>query len=163
MRAKTIILLVVFAAGFAVLSIAFQASQFPKILPHPDPGGKVTELQRVYLDRHTELTKWLIALGYGMLAGLVTKRVTDPANPRLNSFPCSLGATFLVLSLYAGFLSHQSILILVSDRPMSFMGSALTAYPLAAQMILIAMATALLTYALLDPHAGGGKQEVKAP
>jgi hypothetical protein len=153
LRSQRIILLLIFAVGFALLSVSFKRSQFPKDLPHQQSDNTLNDRERVYLDRHTELNKWLIGLAYAILTALVSKRVADPNEPRLNSFACSLGAILLLLSLYAGFLSHQSILIVMSSRPLNYIGSALTAYPLAAQMLLLIAATTILVYALLRPSA----------
>jgi hypothetical protein len=155
MRIQRIVLLLVFAAGFIFLSVSFKRAQFPPAneIPPTQADNTLNERQRVYLDRHTELTKWLIALSYAILAGLVARRFADTNDPRISSFSCSLGAVMLLLSLYAGFLSHQSILILMSFRPLAYLGSSLTVYPLAAQMIFLAAGTAFLVFAFLRPGA----------
>jgi hypothetical protein len=111
MRAQRIILFLTFATGFAVLSITCRHSQLAlgaHDLPPSFADNQLNDRQRVYLDRHTELTKWLIALSYAILAGLVSKRISGSDDSRFSSFSCSLGAVLLLLSLYAGFLSLSS-------------------------------------------------------
>lgn len=161
MRLQMILLLAIFAAGFAILSITFHSTQNPTgsdLPPNfcPDPknlcDNSLTERQRAYLDRLTDVNKWLIALGYGTLVGLITKRTASNDDLRFNSFACSLGGILLILSLYAGFLSYQSILIALSLKPLSAIGSNLTAFPISAQMILLLLATTVLAYAFLRPN-----------
>ena len=155
MRMQKLFLLFLFAAGFVLLSATFRSTQNPepRDLPPQRPENTLTERQRVYLDRHTELNKWLIALSYAILVGLTTKRIANADDPRFSSFACSLGGMLLVLSLYAGFLSYESVLIVMSSKPLSNIGAPITAYPIVAQMIFLAVATAVLAYAFLGPAA----------
>ncbi len=156
MRRQTIVLLLVFVSGLALLSATFKIAQTPQrgeVPSFTDPA--LTERQRVYLDRQDQLAKWLVALSYGVLAGLVTKRLSAE-DARFNTFSCGLGGVLLVLSLYAGFLSFESILILMSLQPLWAIGSHLTSYPLAAQMILLAAGTTSLAFAFLGPNKEGG-------
>ena len=162
MRLQMVLLLVIFVTGFAILSITFRSTQNPaegdlppNFCSNPKNlcDNSLNERQRTYLDRLTEVNKWLIALGYAALVGLITKKITSSDDLRFSSFACSLGGVLLVLSLYAGFLSYQSILITLSLKPLSVIGSSLTAFPISAQMILILLATTVLTYAFLRPKA----------
>jgi hypothetical protein len=156
-KAQKLILLIVFLLGFVYLSVTFKVTQ--NLRP-----GKLTEdlsivslndRQRAYIDHYTESTKWLVGLAYAMLTGLAAKRFNSPEDVRFESFMCLLAASFLVLSLYAGFLSQQAILIALISRPFGYLGSMLTSYPLAAQMFLLVAGTGALVFTFFQPSKKG--------
>lgn len=146
-----IALILLFVFGVAVLTAVFKSAQHPhpSDIAHPQNDNTLTERQRTYLDLHGELAKWLIALSYAMLGGLVSKSFGAKADPRIGSLSCSLGVAILLLSLYAGFLSYESILLLMSRYPLVYIGSDLTTFPVEAQMLLLLAATVALTFSLL--------------
>ncbi|MFP5234320.1 MAG: hypothetical protein ACLGSD_00335 [Acidobacteriota bacterium] len=150
---RRIILVLLFVMGVALLTAVFRYSQTSAASARPHCDNALTERQRTYLDRHTDVTKWLIALSYAMLGGLVSKSFGSKHDPRIGSFSCSIGIILLLLSLYAGFLSYESLLLLMAEYPLSYIGSDLTAFPVGAQMVLLLAATIALAYSFLRSPA----------
>jgi hypothetical protein len=150
---RRITLVLLFLIGIVLLTTIFRFSQISAESTRPQSDNTLTERQRTYLDRHTDLTKWLIALSYAMLGGLVSKSFGTKPDPRIGSFSCSIGIILLLLSLYAGFLSYESLLLLMANYPLSYIGSDLTAFPIGAQMILLLASTVALAYSFLRPPA----------
>ena len=146
---RRIILVLMFVIGIALLTAIFRFSQTSPVSARPLSDNTLSERQRTYLDRHTDLTKWLIALSYAMLGGLVSKSFGTKPDPRIGSFSCTIGIILLLLSLYAGFLSYESILLLMANYSLSYIGSDLTTFPIGAEMILLLAATIALAYSFL--------------
>jgi hypothetical protein len=159
MRLKSVLLWTIFIGGVVVLCASF------KLVQHPDQNqltvnfndGPPTERQKIYIERYTDLNKWLIGLAYAMLAGIVTRHVSAREKGFETSLPMGIGSIFLLLSLFAGFLSYEALLIALSSKTLDHIGSPLTAYPIAIQMILLGIATTLLAFAFLQPETHKAK------
>jgi hypothetical protein len=137
-----------FVALFSVVSVEFKNLQNTQHYPHlDDKDMTLSDRDKSYVDRYTDLSKWLIAVSYALLVGVATKHMEDRGNPLFRSVPFSLGIGLLLLSLYAGFLSYQSVLIVLSSKPMWMLRSGLTSFPVAAQLWFLLGATALLAFA----------------
>jgi hypothetical protein len=150
---KSVVLLTVFIGGLAILCATFKLVQHPERnqLTVKFTDGPPDDRQKLYIDRYTDLNKWLIGLAYAMLAGVITKRTSDHRTGFESSSALEVGCIFLLLSLFAGFLSYESLLIALSSKTLDHIGSPLTAYPIAIQMVLLGVGTTLLAFALLWP------------
>jgi hypothetical protein len=153
MRLKSILLLTIFLGGIVALCASFKLVQHPERnqLTVKFNDGPPNERQKAYIDRYTDLNKWLIGLAYAMLAGVITKRTSGHDKEFESSLALDAGCVFLLLSLFAGFLAYESLLIALSSKTLDHIGSPLTAYPIAIQMILLGGATILLAFALECP------------
>jgi hypothetical protein len=157
-----------FVVLFAVISLEFKKLQNTQDYPHLAANdNELSERDRAYVDRYTDLSKWLITLSYALLAGVATKSVKDKDDSLSRSMPFSIGIGLLVLSLYAGFLSYQSVLIVLSSKPLWMLRSRLTSFPVATQLWLLSAATAFLAFAFFRTSDGAvgvhSHEESKAP
>jgi hypothetical protein len=137
--------------SLAVLFVLFKDFRRDQLsLDHaqiPTADVNLTDRDKTYLDRYMDLTKWLTGISYALLAGLATKRVSEPNETRFVSFPCLLGVTLLVLSLVAGFLCYEGILTVMASEPIWKLRSDLTSFPVSAQLWLLALGTVSLAFA----------------
>ncbi len=157
MSLKSILLWTIFLGGVVVLCASFKLVQHPDLnqLTVKFNDGPPTDRQKLYIERYTDLNKWLIGLAYAMLAGIVTKRISDDGFKR--PLTMEIGSISLLLSLFAGFLSYESLLIALSSKTLDHIGSPLTAYPIAIQMILLGIGTTLLAFGFLRPESSEAK------
>jgi len=147
-RMRRVLLGALFFAIFSIISLAFLRLQNSIDFPHLAPDIMTeSDRDRLYVDRYTDLSKWLIALSYALLVGVATKRRGDKEDPLFRSVSFSVGVGLLLLSLYAGFLSYQSVLIVLSSKPLWMLRSRLTSFPVAAQLWLLSGATVFLAVA----------------
>jgi hypothetical protein len=128
----------------------------------------LTERDRSYVDRYTDLAKWLIGLSYALLVAVASRRFSGRDEALFRSLPFTLGVGLLILSLYCGFLSYQSILIVLSSKPLWMLRSELTSFPVAVQLWLLSGATALLAVAFFrgtdrTVNRSGDPDDAKAP
>lgn len=97
------------------------------------------------------MSKWLLGLAYGSLAGLLGLRFKDQNQlPLDTTFPMAACA-LLVLSLYGAFLFQDSIMFALSKGPIYHIYGSLMDFPLQLQFWTLIIALVLLALRLFRP------------
>jgi hypothetical protein len=144
---RSLLLGTVFVVIALTISVEFRRLQnTPDHAELPQSDMSLSDRDKTYIDKSTDLSKWLTGIAYALLAGLVTRRLAGDAEKRFRSMSCILGVGLLILSLYAGFLSYEAVLIVTSSKPTWMIRSRLTSFPVESQLWLLAAATVSLVF-----------------
>jgi hypothetical protein len=131
----------ILSAGTLMVTVGYILLQAPGTAVPFGPDVHLSEADKVYIDQMTEQTKWLESLAYASLAGLIV--LQGKGSGAGLSKITSVGAALLIVSLYAGFLSRDVILIaLTKGAPLLY--STLGTWPHTTQFWCLIVGLALL-------------------
>jgi len=99
----------ILAVGILMVTAGYLSLQASGTVVSFGPDVHVSDADKVYIDQMTEQTKWLESLAYASLVGLIVLQAKG-SGTRLSRMS-SMGAALLIVSLYAGFLSRDAILV----------------------------------------------------
>lgn len=121
--------------------------------------SRVSDRDKIYIDQYVDRVKWLETIAYASIVGLLvlqSKHATAMESP----WSC-IGASFLVVSLYSGFLSHDVVLLSLT-RGVPLLYSALGHVPQDCQFWSIILALVFLAGKLI-PSRSAKKLKATVP
>ena len=131
----------ILSAGTLMVTAGYIALQAPGTTVSFGPDVHLSEADKVYIDQMAEQTKWLESLAYASLAGLIV--LQGKGSGAGLSKITSVGAALLIVSLYAGFLSRDVILIALT-KGVPLLYSTLGTWPYTTQFWCLIVGLALL-------------------
>jgi hypothetical protein len=111
----------------------------------------LTEAQKKLLESRDSMSKWLLGLAYGALAGLLGLRFKDQNSLQLDTTLPMAACGLLVLSLYGAFLFQDSMMFSLSKGPIYHIYGSLMDFPLQMQFWTLVAALILLALWLFRP------------
>jgi len=147
------VFLLLLVAGLAVVTATFRFFQNHDEASDRPAGmqlvADLSDAQKALITSHQELSKWLIALAYASLAGLLGTRLKSPADHRLHGALPLAGSGALVVSLYCGFLTHQATAFVLREGPVQLFYGYYYQFPIQAQFWSLMLGLTLLAWPLL--------------
>ena len=110
--------IVVVALGVIVITLAYRASQ--AVPPNIPSDEQLTERQKLLLSSEGEMSKWLLGLASGALAGVAGLRLKEASSQDVISVLPMIAYAFLLLSLYGAFLSYDAAINIVRVGPLNY-------------------------------------------
>jgi hypothetical protein len=149
-KAPYILFLGIILIGVLAITLAYRASQTTS---PPEPvNEEVTERFKQLTQAHSEMSKWLLGLASGALAGLIGLRLKDPTNENLVEKTPMAAYAFLVLSLYGAFLSYEAAINVLRFGPLAYVYGDQFKFPVLVQFWSLIIAVTLLGVWLFRPR-----------
>lgn len=143
-------------AGLILVTATFRYLQNHDPESHRPAGmtlvQKLSDPQKALIATQQELSKWLIALAYASLVGLLGVRLKSPEDPRFKGALPLAGAATLVVSLYCGFLMHQATAFILREGPIPLLYGYYYQFPVQAQFWFLMLGLTLLAWPLLTKN-----------
>jgi hypothetical protein len=137
-------------AGFMAATTVYRSLQTAP--PQRDiPHMELTETQKKLLDSRDNMSKWLLGLAYGVLAGLLGLRFKEQSPLPLNAKLPLAAIGLLVLSLYGAFLFQDSMMFALSKGPIYLIYGSFMDFPLLLQFWTLIVALILLALWIFRP------------
>jgi hypothetical protein len=148
-RTALVLFLSIIFLGVILITIAYRQSEWDS--PQEPASEEVTERFKQLISAQSEMSKWLLGLASGALAGLIGLRLKDPSNEHLSEKVPMAAYAFLVLSLYGAFLSYQATLHVLRLGPLTYAYADQFKLPVLVQFWSLIFAAVLLGIWLFGP------------
>jgi len=133
---------ILLTAGVIVVTQLYLGSQLRE--PNEPVKEELTDREKQLLGAEADVSKWLLGIASGALVGLVGLRLKNPGEGTLTTVVPMSAYSFLLLSIYGGFLSFESTLDILRRGPLVYVYADQFKYPVLIQFWSLVAALALL-------------------
>jgi hypothetical protein len=152
-KSSLLIFIGILVVGVIATTIAYRYSQ---VEPPNEPANEEMTLRYEQLaSAQGEMSKWLLGIASGALAGLVGLRLKDPQNDALVGKAPMAAYAFLIISLYGAFLSYDATVNILRLGPLTYLYGDQFKFPVLVQFWSLIVALVLLGMWLFRPRTRG--------